>query len=389
MRLKKLAVILQVALLFIMLLAASPMQSMDAAPGSMSKQRAYQLLKAGDSAAVRSLATGDREILLAKLALDAGHAEEAIQILSSRSVEKNPLAALIRAEAYRLQAVAAAKRAGHYAHAVTGDIGKLQHARLNIGLDQAEARLQTFMGYTGSRPVHLAARSTHAALPDSLRQAIDAWRTDWESRNGDAYLSHYHPNFKTKKHDFASWSAYKRRVNSRKKYIKVKLSDLKLLRGPEQIAEGEAILVAFKQKYESSNYAANSRKQLYLVRRNADSQWLILYEGEASRPYHRNKVKTASQLSLNSKNVLKAAKTGSWAINLGSFDSAANAEQMASGIQLNGDQQPFVSSALVRGKAVHRVRIGLYRNRGEAVEAMVKICPELSLTDCWLEQLNK
>jgi hypothetical protein len=48
-----------------------------------------------------------------------------------------------------------------------------------------------------------------------------------------------------------------------------------------------------------------------------------------------------------------------------------------------------VSSALVRGKAVHRVRIGLYRNRGEAVEAMVKICPELSLTDCWLEQLNK
>jgi len=384
MRLRKLPVIL-----FIMLLAASPMQTMDAAPGSMSKQRAYQLLKAGDSPSVRSLAAGDREILLAKLALDAGHAEEAIQILSGRAVEKNPLAALLRAEAYRLQAVAAAKRAGHYAHAVTGDIGKLQHARLSIGLDLAEARLQAFVGHTGHRPVQVAVRTTHAALPGSLRQVIDAWRKDWESRNGDAYLSHYHPNFKTKKHDFASWSAYKRRVNSRKKYIKVKLSGLKLLRGPERIAEGEAMLVAFKQKYESSNYAANSRKQLYLVRKNADSKWLILYEGEASHPYRRSKAKTASQISLNSKSVLKAARTGSWAINLGSFDSAANAEQMASGIQLNGAQQPFVSSASVRGKAVHRVRIGLYRNRGEAVKAMIKICPELSLTDCWLEQIKK
>jgi len=381
-------------LAFTLMLVINPLQSPDAAPGAMSKQQAYQLLKAGDSAAVRSLAVGDREILLAKLALDAGKTNEAIRVLSSANMAKNPLAAVIRAEAYRQQSVAAARRAGHYAHAVSGDIGKLQKARFNIGLDQAEKRLQAFMiGHAASQPVStghvVSPKTSHALLPDSIRLAIDTWRKDWESRHGDAYLSHYHPDFRTKKHDYASWSTYKRRVNSRKKYIRVKLSDLKVLRGPEKIQQGEAMLVAFKQKYESSNYAANSRKQLYLVRRNADSKWLILYEGEASRPYYRSHAKAASQISLRNTNVLKAARTGAWAINLGSFDSAANAEQMVTGIHRTGAQQPFVSSASVGGKAVHRVRIGLYQSRSEAVDAMIKICPELGLTDCWLEQVKK
>ncbi len=387
---------LMAILLFILMTIISPWQSTVAAPGSISKQQAYQLLKAGDSNRVQSLASGDREILLAKLALDAGKTNEAIRVLSSVNMKKNPLAAVIRAEAYRQQSVAAARRAGHYAHAVSGDIRKLKKARFDIGLAQAEKRLQAFMSsHAASQPVntaHISAASTkasHARFPDSIRLAISAWRKDWESRNGDAYLSHYHPDFRTKKHDFTSWSAYKRRVNSRKKYISVKLSDLKVLRGPETIQQGEAILVTFKQQYKSSNYAANSRKQLYLVRRNSSDKWLILYEGEASRPYHRSRAKATSQISLNSTNVLKAARAGAWTINLGSFDSTANADKMASGIQISGARQAFVSSAFIKGKAVHRVRIGLYRNRSEAVKAMLKICPELNLTDCWLEQLNK
>jgi len=373
-------------LVFILMFVISPMQPSGAAPGAMSKQQAYQLLKAGNSSAVRSLAAGDREIMLAKLALDAGKTNEAIRILSSASMARNPLAAVIRAEAYRQQSVAAARRAGHYAHAVSGDIGRLQKARFNIGLDQAEKRLQTFMvGHIASQPV----RTSQTGLPESISRAIDAWRKDWESRNGDVYLSHYHPDFRTKKHDLTSWSTYKRRVNSRKKYIRVELSGLKVLRGPEKIPQGEAMLVAFKQRYESSNYAANSRKQLYLVRKNTDSKWLILYEGEASRPYHRSQAKAARQVSIRNTDVLKASSTGAWAINLGSFDSAANAEQMASGIQQPGAQQPFVSSASVGGKAVHRVQTGLYHSRSEAVDAMMKICPKLGLTDCWLEQVKK
>jgi len=379
--------------LFILMTTISPWQSTDAAPATMSKQKAYQLLKAGDSTRVRSLAPGEREILLAKLALDAGKTSEAIRILSSLNMKEYPLAAVIRAEAYRQQSVAAARRAGHYAHAVSGDISKLQKARFNTGLTQAEKRLQAFMrGHATSRPVSIrhtsAASTSQSKLPDSVRQAINAWRKDWESLNADAYLSHYHPDFRTDKHDYTSWSNYKRRVNSRKTYISIQLSDVKILRGPERIAQGEAILVTFKQQYKSSNYAANSRKQLYLVRRNAGDQWLILYEGEASRPYHRGRPTATSQLSPGSTSVLKTARAGAWAINLGSFDSAANAEKMASGIQLSGSRQPFVSNVSVSGKEIHRVRIGFYSNRNDAVKAMLKLCPELGLPDCWLEQLK-
>jgi len=375
----------------------SPIQASNAAPGIMSKLQAYNLLKAGNSISVRSLPAGDREILLAKLALDAGHTNEAVRILTGKSVEKNSLAALIKAEAYRRQSLAAARRAGHYAHAVTGDIGKLQKARLNGALDLAEARLQAFMaGHAASQPtrtkpisVATSVHTTHADLPDSVRQAIHNWRKDWESRDADLYLSHYHPDFRTRKYDFTSWSTYKRRVNSRKKYIKITLSGLKMLRGPEQIAEGEAVLVTFNQRYQSSNYAANSRKQLYLVRRHNTDKWLILFEGDANHRYHRATTRAASQVSQNKHHILATAQPGTWAINLGSFGSAANAEQMVSHIQLSGRQQPFVSSPSVNGKVVHRVSIGFYANRSTAVEMMVKICPKLGLTDCWLEQAKR
>ncbi len=391
-------------ILFTLMLISAPLAP-DAATGHMSKQQACELLKQGNNPAVRALPAGEREILLAKLALDAGRTEEAIRVLSSSAVAGNPLAALIRAEAYRRQSVAAARRAGHYAHAVTGNIGKLQKARLSVGLNQAETRLQAFMAgrqlaaaapqrsLAHPQPVHRTpskhqpatpTRSNRSQLPTSLLASIEAWRRDWESRNADAYLSHYHPAFRSAKGDFRSWSAYKQRVNARKTYIHVKISDLRLRRGPEQVAEGEAVLVTFRQQYQSSNYAANSRKQLYLVRKHADDGWLILFEGDASPLYRHRTTARASQSIRPNNQALRSS--GAWAINIGSFDSAANARQMATSIHIAGPQQPFISSASVGGKAVHRVRIGLYASRNKAVDAMLKICPKLGLSDCWLEQ---
>ncbi len=280
------------SMLMIMLLAISPWQNTDAAPRSMNKQQAYRLLKADDSNLVSSLPAGEREILLARIALDAGHTDEAIRLLSSGAVKQIPLAALIRAEAYRRQSVEAARRAGHYAHAVSGDIGKLQKARLNGALDEAERRLQAFMdshAVTQSDRASPAAAATiaHAGLSESIHQMLNSWRRDWESRNADRYLGHYHPDFRTKKYDFVSWSRYKRRINSRKKYIKVHLSHVRIRRGPEHIAQGEAVLVTFNQHYQSSNYSANSRKQLYLVRQHNGGAWLILFEGDADHLYLR------------------------------------------------------------------------------------------------------
>lgn len=384
--------------LLAMILTLAAAHSLGAASATMSKGQAYQLLKKGTTAAVRALPAGEREILLAKLALDAGRTDEAIRLLGAKALEGNALAALIRAEAYRRQSVEAAKRAGHYAHAVTGDIGRLEKARINVGLDQAEQRLLVFMGGGGGRVEHVATArparqpaahtSSAASLPDSLRRAIESWRKDWESRNGDAYLSHYHRDFRTDKHDFKSWSTYKRRVNGRKRYIKVQLSNLKLLRGPERVAQGEGILVGFSQKYRSSNYAANSRKQVYFVRGKQGGEWKILFEGNASPRYHP-RTSSAGKHQVASKSRQQGVKSGAWAINLGSFDSAANAGKMAAGIDLAGEQQPFVSRVSVGNKSVHRVQVGMYRSRSEAVDAMVTLCPKLGLSGCWLEHSGR
>ena len=378
----------------VVMLSIGIWQSIDAAPRNMSKQQAYRLLKAGDSQLVRALPAGEREILLAKMALDAGRTGEAVRLLSTSAVKNIPLAALIRAEAYRRQSIDAARRAGHYAHAVSGDIGKLQKARLNGALDEADRRLQAFMtGHAitqtaAARPVAVAA-SANTGLSDSVHQMLDRWARDWESRQSERYLAHYHPDFRTEKHDLASWSRYKRRVNGRKQYIRVQLSHVKIRRGPEQIAQGEAVLVTFSQRYQSSNYAANSRKQLYLVRKRPDDDWLILYEGNAGHLFSRPASVAKRQHQPAIHQAVSSQKAAGWAINIGAFDDIANAEHMMSRIHLRGAPQPFVSSISAHGKTSHRVRIGLYHDRDAAVASMVKLCPQLGLANCWLERVNK
>jgi len=431
------ACLLLVALVFI------PLQVADAIPGNISKKDAYRMLQVGHSEAVRRLPKGDREILLATFAMNAGQTQQALKYLNSDPVRQNRLAALIKAEAYRLQSVRAADRAGHYAHAVNGDIGTLKKARITTGLDEANLRLDAFLRHlnqakpdlkksyvlkkpqpvatfpviastaykqvvvveafepevvtlskatpsalfppvvvpprvsptvsprvsptvspsmspTVSRvvektavqpkkptPVRAVSRTQPASQPvgtqqvkkqpiasvpkslkvkakmpekavvglklaklqshqrntskqqlvkspvsppvhdqqrslASVHQAIEAWRRDWSSLDNQAYLSHYDKSFKTLKYNYASWARYKRRVNGKKSYIKVSVSDVKIIPSSGKADQGEAVLVTFNQRYRSSNYNAVGRKQLYMARKDTKSPWLILYEGDGS-----------------------------------------------------------------------------------------------------------
>jgi len=93
-------------------------------------------------------------------------------------------------------------------------------------------------------------RASSIMIKQSARAALESWRKDWESLNSDAYLGHYHQSFKTLKHDYKSWSKYKRRVNGKKSYIKVALSNIKIIPSTEVSQEGEAALVIFNQRYQ-------------------------------------------------------------------------------------------------------------------------------------------
>jgi murein L,D-transpeptidase YafK len=372
----------------------------------------YQLLKNGKSEAVRSLPSGEREILMALLSMKAGRTSEAVVWLKSEKLTNSPLAALIRAEANRQLSVNAANRAGDYARSVKSDIRKLERADLSIDLVEAEKKLQAFVKELdgrialpfdllkpGSRidyifmvdkselrmsvykhdgsgnlefvtdtaiitddktPVgiyRLGNRLTPKAYgnlafsvdyPNALDQlqgqsnadilmhagdkaqggisltgqslqdmeqyilpgrswlvigeslvfgadtkktelrhnifsSLKSWRKDWESRNANAYLSHYHPQFKSDKHDFSSWSEYKRRINRQKSFIQVKLSDFTIIHNPSHSQLGETVLVEFNQRYKSSNYYGSSHKRLYMVRQHAEDSWKIISERETNQ----------------------------------------------------------------------------------------------------------
>jgi len=110
----------------------------------------------------------------------------------------------------------------------------------------------------------------------ALRWQLADWRRDWESRKINKYLSHYSTQFKTKHANFAAWSQQKRRINTGKSWIKVKLSDISIFRYP---GNGKLAVVTFDQDYRSNNLNNKMRKRQYWLDQNG--HWKIIYEGAA------------------------------------------------------------------------------------------------------------
>ena len=107
----------------------------------------------------------------------------------------------------------------------------------------------------------------------SLEASLELWRSDWESRDSDRYLSHYAADFRTEGMDLAAFSRHKRSVNASKKYIHIGLDEVGIYRYP---GEPDLALVDFEQRYESDSFRASRRKQQYW--RRDGGRWRIVYE---------------------------------------------------------------------------------------------------------------
>jgi len=108
----------------------------------------------------------------------------------------------------------------------------------------------------------------------SLAAAVESWRTDWESRDTERYLSHYSARFTAPGQDLAGWSAHKRNVNASKRWIKVGLSRVSMIRYPR---ERDFVVVTFDQDYRSDSLSNVMRKRQYWIKE--DGGWKIIYEG--------------------------------------------------------------------------------------------------------------
>ena len=115
-----------------------------------------------------------------------------------------------------------------------------------------------------------------AAVRREIATEVERWRKDWESLDTEKYLDHYAPGFSSGRSGIREWSAHKHRVNSRKKWVKVKLDDISIVLYP---GRDDLAVITFTQDYSSSNFRNKMRKRQYWMKNGGS--WHILYEGSA------------------------------------------------------------------------------------------------------------
>lgn len=108
-----------------------------------------------------------------------------------------------------------------------------------------------------------------------IKNTVENWRKAWESKDIDKYIEFYDENFFSDGKNKSGWKAYKEKINKKKKYIKVDISDLQILPYKET-KFGYMTVAFFKQNYKSDNFSSKTRKILYLVKRNGN--WKIICE---------------------------------------------------------------------------------------------------------------
>lgn len=111
------------------------------------------------------------------------------------------------------------------------------------------------------------------ARRNELTAALDAWRSDWESRDTARLLANYSAAFRVGTQDLRTFAASKQKVNAGKTWIKVGLSDVSLMLYP---GRPDFALVSFVQDYQSNNLNDRTAKRQFWSRENG--RWKIVQE---------------------------------------------------------------------------------------------------------------
>jgi len=107
----------------------------------LARQRVVQALQDGTDPSVQALSQNDILALKAVLALHDGKNKRALAVLDVKGVAKDPLLAMLEAEAYRRSAVKSIESAGGYAKSLTHQKTLLKEADLSLGVREANVRL--------------------------------------------------------------------------------------------------------------------------------------------------------------------------------------------------------------------------------------------------------
>lgn len=80
----------------------------------------------------------------------------------------------------------------------------------------------------------------------TLKTFFETWVKNWEEKNLEGYMNHYHSGFSAQGKDFAGWKAYKGSLNKQYKSIQVGPEEVKYYRHPKYS------MITFTQNYRSA-----------------------------------------------------------------------------------------------------------------------------------------
>jgi murein L,D-transpeptidase YafK len=119
-------------------------------------------------------------------------------------------------------------------------------------------------------------RAQWQAQRKTLLDALETWKSDWESRDADLYFGHYSSRFLSDAGP--AWREGKRRNVTQKQWIRVGMSDMSIYLYPA----GSLAVVSYTQNYGSDKFSDVTSKRVYFQPERG--QWRIALEEILSAP---------------------------------------------------------------------------------------------------------
>jgi len=119
---------------------------------------------------------------------------------------------------------------------------------------------------------------------DEVIRIIETWRTSWERKDVDRYMSLYSLDFIASGKNWQQWKEHKARLAKQYNKIKVDVQNLRI------VQNDGLVLASFIQKYGNEYFSSSGRKTLYLKHA---SRWRIIgetFEGSGLKPSIRKDV---------------------------------------------------------------------------------------------------
>ena len=119
---------------------------------------------------------------------------------------------------------------------------------------------------------------------DEVVRIIETWRTSWEKKEVDKYMSLYSPDFTASGRNWQQWKEHKARLAKQYNRINVEVQNLRILQNDGLVP------VSFVQKYSNEHFSSTGMKTLYLKH---SSRWRIIseyFEGSGIKPSIKEEV---------------------------------------------------------------------------------------------------